>query len=53
MRLIYLTVLLRASQKSRKKYEADFLVDTGATDCMAPASKLRKAGIRPPGLDGL
>jgi clan AA aspartic protease len=45
MGLIHVTVSLRATQKSRKKYEADFLVDTGATDCMAPASKLKHAGI--------
>ena len=32
MGAIHVTVALRASQKSRKKYEADFLVDTGATD---------------------
>jgi clan AA aspartic protease len=49
MGLIHVTVTLRASQRSRKKYEADFLVDTGATDCMAPASKLRRAAIRPRG----
>jgi clan AA aspartic protease len=40
---------MRASQRSRKKYEADFLVDTGATDAMAPGRELRKAGIRPRG----
>ena len=45
MEAIHVTVSLRASQKSRKKYEAVFLVDTGATDSMAPASKLRQAGI--------
>ena len=45
MGAIHVTVTLRASQKSRKKYEADFLVDTGATGSMAPASKLKKAGI--------
>jgi clan AA aspartic protease len=39
-------VALRAGEKSRKKYEADFLVDTGATDSMAPASALKRAGIR-------
>ena len=49
MDLIHVTVRLRAMQMSRKKYEADFLVDTGATDCMAPASKLRRAGVRPRG----
>ncbi len=46
MGLIHVTVALRATEKSRKKYEAIFLVDTGATDCMAPASKLHQAGIR-------
>lgn len=49
MGLIHVTVTLRAREKSRKKYQADFLVDTGATDSMAPASALRKAGIRPRG----
>lgn len=32
-------------------YEADFLVDTGAMDTMAPASDLKKIGIRPLGKD--
>ena len=49
MGIIHVTVLVRASEKSRKKYEDDFLVDTGATDCLAPGSKLKKAGIRPRG----
>jgi clan AA aspartic protease len=49
MGLIHVTVALRPSQQSRKKYEALFLVDTGATDSMAPASALRKAGIKPSG----
>jgi len=49
MGLIHVTVTLRATAKSRKNYEADFLVDTGATDSMAPAAKLRRAGIRPRG----
>src|SRR5207237_1796541 len=46
MGLTYVTVTLRAAERSRKKYEALFLVDTGATDCMAPASKLNRAGIK-------
>src|SRR2546421_4403008 len=46
MGLIHVTVKLCQSQQSRRKYEADFLVDTGATDCKAPASKLQRAGIR-------
>ena len=32
-------------------YEADFLVNTGATDTMAPASDLKKIGIQPLGKD--
>jgi len=49
MGLIHVTVTLRPNQRSRKMYEADFLVDTGATDSRAPASELRKAGIVPRG----
>jgi clan AA aspartic protease len=49
MGLIYVTVTLRENKKSRKKYEAKFLVDSGATDTLAPASKLRKAGVGPVG----
>jgi clan AA aspartic protease len=32
-----------------QSYEADFLVDTGATDSMAPASELARIGIKPVG----
>jgi len=46
---IYVTVALRASPSSKKKYRSEFLVDTGATDSLAPASKLRAAGIKPVG----
>lgn len=44
--LIHVTVTIKAAQQAKKKYAADFLVDTGATDCLVPASKLEKAGIR-------
>ena len=46
MDLIHVPVTLRVSQKSRKKYQGNFLVDTGATDSMAPASELQRAGIQ-------
>jgi len=46
MGLTHVTVTLRANEKARKKYEALFVVDTGATDSMAPESKLKQAGIR-------
>lgn len=34
---------------SNNLYEEEFLVDTGAMDSMAPASKLRRVGIQPVG----
>ena len=46
MGMIHVTVSLRANEKSRKRYEADFLIDTRATDSMAPAKGLEKAGIK-------
>lgn len=49
MGLTHVTVKLRPLPKSRKKYEEDFLMGTGATDSMAPAKKLKKAGIEPIG----
>jgi clan AA aspartic protease len=49
MGLTYVTVKLTAPAGSRRSYSASFLVDTGATDSMAPARQLRKAGIKPVG----
>ncbi len=46
MGLVHVPVTLRDVGNRRKKYLANFLVDTGATDCMAPAAKLKRAGIR-------
>jgi len=48
MGLSYVTVSLRATGQ-KKSYRASFLVDTGATDTLAPASELRKVGITPIG----
>ena len=31
------------------EFRADFLLDTGATDCFAPAAALRKIGVQPVG----
>jgi clan AA aspartic protease len=36
---------------SQETYNADFLVDTGATDTMAPAFALKKIGLQPDGKD--
>jgi clan AA aspartic protease len=49
MGLVHVTVAVRAAPSSKKNYESDFLVDTGATDSMAPASRLKALGIKPLG----
>jgi clan AA aspartic protease len=49
MGLIHVTTTLRAREKARKKYAAEFLVETRATDSLAPAKELKKAGIKPRG----
>ena len=48
MGLTYVTVALKATG-GKKKYEGTFLVDTGAWDTMAPASELKKIGVKPVG----
>jgi len=50
MGLTHVTVRLFNSASS-DTYNADFLVDTGATDTMVPASDLKKIGIQPLGKD--
>ncbi len=49
MGLTHVTVALKSFGVPNGAYEADFLVDTGATDSLAPESELRKAGIQPVG----
>lgn len=36
---------------SQATYEAEFLVDTGSTDTMAPAVEFKKIGMQPTGKD--
>jgi clan AA aspartic protease len=45
----HVTVTVANLQKSKPSYTASFLVDTGATVCLAPAEELRKAGIESEG----
>lgn len=45
MGLIHVTTTIADLGRTGKPYEADFLVDTGAIDCMAPAPRLRDAGV--------
>ena len=49
MGLTHVTVALKAFGPPNGIYEADFLVDTGATDSLAPAAQLEKIGVRPMG----
>jgi len=46
MGLTHVTVALKGFDASNGSYEADFLVDTGATDCLASALELKKIGVR-------
>src|SRR5881275_1497359 len=51
MGLTHVTTTVRRLVPARrdKGFSADFLVDTGAFPCLAPAKALRKAGIKPEG----
>ena len=49
MGFIYVPVTLQSPGTSGARYEREFLVDTGATDSMAPGSELARIGIRPVG----
>jgi len=50
MGLTHVTVALKnVAPPTGGTYEADFLVDTGATDSLAPAVELRKIGLQPVG----
>lgn len=49
MGLTHVTVTLKALGATNGTYEAEFLVDTGATDTLVPASALRRMGLQPTG----
>ncbi len=49
MGLTHVTVTLKAFEFPNGTYEADFLVDTGATDSLAPGVELKKIGVKPVG----
>jgi clan AA aspartic protease len=49
MGLIHVTVSLKGTGGNTGAYEADFLVDTGATDSMAPGDELQNIGMQPAG----
>ena len=45
----HVTVAVSNPADSNRRWEALFLVDTGATDCLAAAKYLHEIGIRPEG----
>jgi deoxyribonuclease-4 len=49
MGVTHVTTRIRSLTGTGPSYQAEFLVDTGAIDCLAPASQLRKVGIKPEG----
>ena len=49
MGVIHVTTRISNLAQDAEPWEAEFLVDTGAIDCMAPKDRLIKAGIRPEG----
>lgn len=51
MGLTHVTTQITNLGKTKAPFEAEFLVDTGAIDCMAPANALKRAGITIEGKD--
>jgi clan AA aspartic protease len=49
MGLSRVTVRLRSLSSPNGTYQAEFLVDTGATDSLVPASELNRMGVQPVG----
>jgi clan AA aspartic protease len=51
MGLTHVTTQITNLGKTEAPFEADFLVDTGAIDCMVPSHALRNAGVLIEGKD--
>ncbi len=49
MGLTHVTVTLKKPGGENGAFEADFLVDTGARDSLAPGAALRQIGVQPAG----
>ena len=49
MGITHVTVTVSDLAQQGEPFEAEFLVDTGAVDCMAPKDALLAAGITPEG----
>ena len=50
MGLTHVTVRL-APLSGKKSFQSEFLVDTGAIDCLVPAARLHRIGVRQEGRD--
>ncbi len=51
MGILHVTVSVANLKQDQPPFEAEFLVDPGAIDCLAPASSLAAAGIEVEGRD--
>ncbi len=49
MGVTHVTTRITNLAQDAEPWEAEFLVDTGAIDCMGPRDRLIRAGIRPEG----
>lgn len=49
MGVTHVTVTLKGFGSENGTYEAEFLVDTGATDSLAPGAELTRIGVKPAG----
>ena len=49
MGITQVTALVRNPARPQKSWEALFLVDTGAVDCMVPGRQLKAIGLKPRG----
>ena len=49
MGAVQVTVAVVSPADTERRWEALFLVDTGATDCYVPRNRLREIGIKPVG----
>jgi len=49
MGLTHVTVALKGFGSENGTYEAEFLVDTGTTDSLAPGAELTRIGVKPAG----
>ncbi len=49
MGTVHVTARVRPIAGSKKFFDDEFLVDTGAINCMAATAKLRRIGVKPEG----